>query len=47
MSRSRRVELSCRECGERLPWREQVCQHCGWDRQAWLDAGRYGVDRST
>lgn len=40
------MDALCQNCSQAFDWSADECPHCGWDRRDWVDAGRYGLEKS-
>lgn len=38
---SERESAPCQICSTEFDWNDDECPHCGWDKQAWVENGRY------
>lgn len=36
----------CQQCGAEFEWTNDSCPECGWEKSAWVSAGRYSLGRS-
>ncbi|WP_160134812.1 hypothetical protein [Halococcus salsus] len=36
----------CQRCSEEFDWHEDVCPACGWEKDEWVESGRYGLGGS-
>lgn len=34
----------CQKCSTVFDWSKDECPNCGWDKQDWIDDGRYGLE---
>ncbi len=39
------MNTDCLGCGEPFDWSEGRCPDCGWDRDAWAESGRHGLEK--
>lgn len=39
------TQAACLGCGEPFDWSDGTCPECGWDRNAWVERGRYGLEK--
>ena len=39
------TDRPCQQCGESFDWSESSCPDCGWQKDAWVEAGRYRLER--
>lgn len=46
MSEGRVSKMSsspCQMCSTEFDWSNDECPHCGWDKRAWIESARYGL----
>lgn len=35
--------VNCQKCSAEFDWREGTCPECGWEKDEWVENGRYGL----
>lgn len=33
----------CQDCDREFDWQQDECPHCGWEKDDWVENGRYGL----